>query len=545
MDTEDNSKELLLSGRSGFEKELTHIAARDHRGDAYYSQGDVRGFLAWCAKRAPCDIWAHNAGYDLGGFFGDSLDDLDLTLVRKKLIRARWDGCCFMDSHNIYPMALDELAIHFGLEKLPFRNDREYCERDVAIGWEAMRHAYRFIEENDLGEMSATMGGIATRLFAAGGGGAWFDGFYLSREAYHGGRSELFRATCTEPMIYADVNSLHPWALTQGMPGPVALSRDLDSPWGFASIEIDVPECDLGVLPVRGALGGVSYPWGRFCGVWTLPEIQAAERRGARIRKVFECYTSPEGVPYYANFILHFYDERLKTKNPAKKIFFKQLLNSFGGNLGMSGKIERSVNLSDNIETPGYAYGRKKLVEIQIELPQRVNYLHAAYMTALSRLRMLDFMEAIGLDKICMLAVDGLIFKKSGNCPVFSDKLGEFKLVAERDSFLAWDDGAFGFGEFYKAKGVKRQMAEDFIKRGMTKFHIPYGIREGCVFFDEGNSRKAGVWRTVARHARTIYNKKGMRKGRYYPRRVEQRKYHSRMALTDGGFYDDTLRHGE
>ena len=73
FDTEDNSKELLQSGGSGFDKVVTQIAAITAEGKRYHNRGDVAKFLEWLQRQPEKYIYAHNLQYDIGNLFSDKL----------------------------------------------------------------------------------------------------------------------------------------------------------------------------------------------------------------------------------------------------------------------------------------------------------------------------------------------------------------------------------------------------------------------------------------------------------------------------------------
>src|SRR6266478_3704465 len=130
FDTEDTALELQQSGKSGFLKQVTQIAAKSREGDTFYNRGDVKGFLKWLSCRKETFFYAHNLQYDLGNLFGKELDKLDCTLVGGRLIRAVWGKKIFVDSFNIWPMAAKKLAIAFGLKKLDMDvHSKEYVFR--------------------------------------------------------------------------------------------------------------------------------------------------------------------------------------------------------------------------------------------------------------------------------------------------------------------------------------------------------------------------------------------------------------------------------
>src|ERR1041384_6265304 len=90
FDTEDDSKELMQAGRSGFEKQITQIAAMTAEGKKYYNRGDVKEFKRWVMQQPQKYVYALNVQYDLGALFADELDTVDVVMVGGRTIRVNW-----------------------------------------------------------------------------------------------------------------------------------------------------------------------------------------------------------------------------------------------------------------------------------------------------------------------------------------------------------------------------------------------------------------------------------------------------------------------
>ncbi len=189
VDTEDDSKELLASGKSGFDKQLTQVAAITREGKRWHGSGPESGkhFLKWVLRQPEQFIYFHNAQYDLGALFGEKLDALDVTLVGGRLIKAVWPQPgkppkYFLDSYNIWPMSVKKLAPAFGLEKLEFDiQSREYVFRDTEIIHAAMDFAWQLAEQAGLEKCPNTLGGFCVALWKEWGGENVHDSSLLSR----------------------------------------------------------------------------------------------------------------------------------------------------------------------------------------------------------------------------------------------------------------------------------------------------------------------------------------------------------------------------
>lgn len=192
-DTEDNSKELLSSGRSGFEKKVSQIAAIDENGERFYFGGDIPKFKTFLLDNEYDRVYFHNTQYDLGSLFADTMDDLDVTMVGGRLIKAQWQGISFLDTFNLFPMSAKKLGSAFKLEKLDMDlTSTDYVYRDIEIIREAILYAKDFFSQYNA-PMRNTLSGGSIGIFKARGGTNWHDCSADSRGAAYGGRVELFK----------------------------------------------------------------------------------------------------------------------------------------------------------------------------------------------------------------------------------------------------------------------------------------------------------------------------------------------------------------
>lgn len=386
FDTEDNSKELLEAGKSGFDKKVTQIAAITGEAKKFYCKGDVPAFLKWVERQPERFIYAHNLQYDLGNLFGKKLDCLDITLVGGRIIKAVWGKKTFVDTFNIWPMSAKKLGLAFDLQKLEtgsMATDKDYIFRDVEIIRKAMLFAWQFCEPLGINYLPPTLGGLCVKVWKAWGGENCHDSTLLSRAAYFGGRVELFKKINETPDVcYTDINSLYPAMMLKEFPGPLEdCGTDLPK-IGVARVRIKIPKCDFAPLPWRNDEGRIFYPWGTIEGSWTLAEIRAATARGAKLEKVYECFGTDETAQPYAGFVTKLYAARLAATNEAEKLFFKLLMNNLYGRLGSGGKIGRTVWQTEKNKFDGVPYGEKVLVEYQMPLSEETNWCHAAHVTA-------------------------------------------------------------------------------------------------------------------------------------------------------------------
>lgn len=566
FDTEDDSKELLAVGKSGFDKRVTQIAAITAAGAHYYNKGNVEAFKDHIRKSDKTFWYALNIQYDLGNLFGDSLDSFDVTMVDGRMIKAVWGNKVFVDVFNIWPMSVKRLGEAFGLRKLETNSmstDKAYVYRDCEIIRAAMLFAWEWCEHLGIDHLPPTLGGLCVKLWRHWGGENCHDSSLMSREAIFGGRVELFKicnwrlwnannqrlvydifnqengknlddlsGNRTKDSAWLDINSLYPAVMSKGIfPGPLEDCGKKLPAHGIARVTMKQPETDIAVLPYRNDDGRIVYPWGKFTGVWTLAEIRHAEANGASIDKVFECYGTDEGCQPYGAFVNNLYKARLASKSEAEKLFFKLLMNNLYGRLGTTGKIGRSVWQTEKNRLDGVPYGEKVLVTYQMPLSEETNWSHAAYVTAYGRIALHEHLKVIGGEQMIYCDTDSVIFdcpKKKLPCAVGND-LGEMKLVSWESNCFAFAPKLYKAGNVYKAKGVKKDKARDYLIKGHAEFDLPFKFREAVSFFDGTdrhgkerlpNTRKLSVWRPVQKFNRVRYDRKKLIGNRFYPCKV-------------------------
>lgn len=531
FDTEDNSKELLAAGKSGFLKQVTQIAAITAEGKKYYSKGNVKDFKRWLLeqqKRGIRFVYSLNIRYDLGALFADELDVLDQTLVGGRVIRAVWGSIIFVDVFNIWPMSVKKLGLAFGLEKIEtasMSSDKAYVFRDVEIIRQAMLFAWQFVERLGLRHLPATLGGLCVACWREWCGQNCHDSTEACREALFGGRVELFKETNESGYIcWTDINSLYPSVMRGLFPGPLEERRGKRLPkFGIVTATVRVPEMPLCPLPFRRPDGMILYPWGKFTGTWTVAELENAVDMGAKILKVKAVHGTNECQQPYKDFVDRLYAARLQGRNEAETLFFKLLMNNLYGRLGTQGKIGRTVWQNERNRNHGVPFGERVLVTYQMPLAEETNWSHAAYVTAYGRIELLRHMRSIGADRMIYCDTDSTIFdcKSKRDVPfkVGSD-LGQMKLVSWETDCETYAPKMYHIGETWKAKGVPVRLAREFIQQGHVEYDMPFNMREAIAFFDRGNIKKLAVWRKVRKERQTDYTRKRLDGNRYLPCKI-------------------------
>jgi hypothetical protein len=511
LDTEDNSKELLDAGRSGFEKVLTQVAALTVDGDRFHARGPTSAgkVETWLNSRPEKIVYCHNLQYDLGNLFPNVLASFNLLFVDSRLIRAYGLGKLWLDSFNIWPMSLKKLGEAFGLKKgtLDARSEA-YVFRDVEIVRAAMLFAWDFAAQFKIEKLPGTLGGLCVNVFHALNLGNIMDGDLFARRGYYGGRVEIFSNGGRGNFLYTDVNSLYPSAMLNPFPRDASPQKKPRG-YGVADVTVFVPDCFIAPLPIRAFNGEILYPVGKFRGVWTYQELENAHAYGAKVLKIHRCYGSARGQKFYAPFVEKIYSRRLDAKTDAERLMLKLLLNNLYGRLALSGTVTRNHK------------GTLQLYSCQFPLPEFTNYLHAAYVTSYGRLTLQNYLRRIPWENLVYCDTDSVIFFNPTANPPFSvsKELGKMKLEGRASRCYTYAPKVYVFGHHAKAKGIRRKFAVDYIRHGSASIPSPYRIRE-CVDFLEtqtGARKIPSVWRVVEKHAITVYDKKDLRETRWWP----------------------------
>lgn len=550
FDTEDNSVSEVLAHGHSFNKRVTQIAALG-MGSRFHNRGDTDKFKEWLTGFPDGTIcYAHNLQYDLGNIFNRVIDELDVKMVGGRMIRARWKNIIFMDSFNIWPMALKTLGKAFGIEKMKFDADsEEYVFRDVEIVHAGMSFARKMAEDYGVESFPATLGSLCVKVWQEMGGEAWQCSDDMARDSLYGGRVELFSTGGQGKVYYVDVNSLYPAVMRYEFPTEMKTLSDIKG-WGVAEVQIEVPPMTVAPLPLRQEDGRIFYPTGNLHGIWTFHEIRNAVAQGAKIYKVIRAEGSLTGVKYYEKFVTHFYAKRKTATNSAEKMMFKLLMNNRYGQLAMKGVVTQSVDLSDDdfgseglFKGEGIPYGKKKLADIAMPIPQHVNFLHASYVTSYGRLELQKYLRMIDPASLIYCDTDSIIFfHKDGNLPFpVSGELGEMKLEGTANRCYAIAPKMYLFGHHLKVKGVPKRMvydgkrryipAVDMFRKGEAEYAMPFKFREAVRFYDEKkdkdgevvrdfNSRPLSVWRKIKKKHKSDYDKKSIKDGIYSPKSI-------------------------
>ena len=337
--------------------------------------------------RQPTWLFAHNLGFDLtvckfwerleSGEYGFTREDVGLeNRPDNKGTGRGWSGfiCAedpptiislvhktggrltMVDTLNYFRVPLAELGQSIGLEKLPFpewTDDDDiwfdYCQRDSEILEATVLGLMSWWKTEKLGVFRYTAASLAMEAFRRRFLTRWIELHdnhevkTLEREAYYGGRLELFyqgKVTSGSRITEVDVNGLYahmmsenrfPYALADyDLSGEGLPLRNLTANH-IAEVLINTHSdgfpyrCGLGLLFPTGEY------WTTLCG----PELLRAARQGC-IAQVGR-WARYKMYPLFTDFVQYFSDLRLKYKTAGDSMreqFTKLMQNSLYGKFG-------------------------------------------------------------------------------------------------------------------------------------------------------------------------------------------------------------------
>lgn len=292
---------------------------------------------------------------------------------------------------------------------------------------------------------------------------SWQELEYKIREAYYGGRTEVFTPYLSNGGFYYDVNSLYPY-VCKNNPYPVGVPEFINNEnrikyiwrkWcykhyglGFLKCKIYVPEQDIPPLPSR--VDKLCFLTGYIEGTWTFNEIEYAVKEcKCEILEFQEMIYFKETFYIYKQYIDIFNtlkEEATKNGDMALREFCKLMNNTAYGWTGMK---RLQISLDDiskkekYIEKDTFINEDKELGFIQYSAKARSETIQvqiASYVTSYARLVLLKALkEQAKKGKVYYCDTDSIVCEK----PMESEFVDEVKLgfwavenVVEKGIFL-------------------------------------------------------------------------------------------------------------
>lgn len=262
----------------------------------------------------------------------------------------------------------------FGVKKYDLTDLHRRVMSDAGLTF----HLGEFIENfyyNECGiPLQLTVGASALKIFLT----KYFNDYWsrdneelatFEREAYYGGRTEIFKRGNQHTFSY-DINSTYLSIMRDCLIPDVTTVRfrnfgdesvkdlgiHLDKYLSIIDCRVQTPDnLFVGVLPVR-VKGKLTFPIGQFRGVWTNIELIAAMEYGYIIEYIYKYVFYKQSKKYFHDFALNIWEKRLKYRalgNAGMDKMIKRVGNSLYGKFG-----ERHDNAFEC-----------KLVDVDFKLP--------------------------------------------------------------------------------------------------------------------------------------------------------------------------------
>ena len=358
----------------------------------------------------------------------------------------------FIDSSGLFPFGLKKLTHSFDVKHKKIDEDMEnnnkkltkkllkYLEHDCRGLHEAIEKFSKTEYINQVG-LKLTRSGTSFAVFKK-----CFNPNLVelpnqvatfARESYFGGRTEIFKPLYQNEKknlnVY-DYNSLYPTAMHDNdFPSEFLGWTDelaLDC-FSISHCEVTCPN-DLAIplLPTKTEKGKLIFPTGTFDGVYTNVELAKAVSLGYKVNKVYKTAVFGNGGKIFKEFINHFYTLRKNTKDPVKKIVYKDLMNHLYGRLAINDEREQ-VTFSPKSETAKihskFDYGDYE-IRLYSETKKIFTYSNivlATFVTSYARLKLYDGFEKVGFDNVWYCDTDSI--HTTSKMPV-GENLGQVKL---------------------------------------------------------------------------------------------------------------------
>ena len=501
---------------------------------------DRQDMLAALLDRAHCGavLVAHNAEYDLSVLTDGQLAGWELLYMEGRLLSAvKRDHHNHVwrvtDSRNLFPgFSVRQMGDVVGLPKLELPADLmdrisritswsafSPAEQDTLSAYNIrdsmiVLYAVNWLQDVLLslgGQLSGTIAGCAMDVFRR----SYLKGQWdtpcqeindFCRQAYYGARNEPLVYGQVQPVNMYDFISLYPSVQsTIDFPEPDYLDMEpsprsfaqFDKRQGIADVMIDVPDTDIPPLPVR-IQGRLFFPTGRLHGCWTLSEIRHALNHGCSLVNTSWVLSGIRSFNPFSDFINNLFSVRhaLKDAGDAREKIIKFLLNASYGRYGIrsDNPLQRLTGITPDtdysklqgahlVEMCGQPYAMVDLTSDYQPLYAAV--ILAAHISAGARIRLHQQMLLSARDT---QYVDTDSVFTAGHL-VTGDRLGDMRLeqsgvtvniIGPKEYIVSRAGQVID----YRAKGIPRSVALEYLKEGHTTYRTPVTVNEAIRYHD-------------------------------------------------------------
>ncbi|KKL58635.1 hypothetical protein LCGC14_2223420, partial [marine sediment metagenome] len=338
-------------------------------GEAFWSWVQTK-----CQHKTSLWVYAHNAAYDATvtecwRILPQAGWSLSNAVIDSPPFIAYWrrntSTLRMLDTLNLWKVPLAVIGKVIGLDKFSMPDCLEgsaeadrYCKRDVEIIMEALIEWWRWLEHHDLGGNAATMASQAFTAFRHRflNHSILIDNnpsaLQLARDAYHGGRVEVFKIGETKgPLYLLDVRSEYPSVMQtedyptvlRGIYGGLTageLAELIESYAVVALVEIDTSEP---AYPYSDS-SPLLFPTGQFRTTLTTGEISFAIQSAHLVSCIRVAVY--DRAPIFRNYVTDLFKLRvaaIRSGDVFTKWVIRELLNSLYGKFGQRGRKSKRI----------------------------------------------------------------------------------------------------------------------------------------------------------------------------------------------------------
>lgn len=267
------------------------------------------------------------------------------------------------------------------------------------------------------------------------------------RQAYYGGLVFLTDTNTQKDCDTFDLNSSYPASMMEyGVPyGRAIESSDyMNNKMGIYHCRVRTPDnLIVPILPARDRRGSMRWFRGEFDTVVTNRELVFAAKHGYEILEIYSGVVYEDIVFPFNEHIEHCKTIRKQFKGGPEEILAKYMQNSLYGKYGSRRERRRiiaahTVDPSELVGMVPYDESGNWYVQKEIDGEMRCKPEWAVFITAHSRLRLLQAVYTIGAENVIYGDTDSITVRKgfAGDLDV-GDEYGQWKLEKEWREFRA------------------------------------------------------------------------------------------------------------
>ena len=220
----------------------------------------------------------------------------------------------------------------------------EYCLHDSKICYQAMQSILSMCEELNIKFRSNTAASLALRIFRKNFlKETWYkrpqEINNFEREAYYGGRCEVFSQKKYDLVYMEDISSSYPFQMSTYMfPHPNSYRKIRNSTWdhvkeyeGVSRVIVKAPRIHIPVLATKYN-DRLVFPTGRWEGTYTHVELRYAEEKGYEFELLDTLIYTKLFNPF-KDYVNYWYEKKSGASGIWREIY-KHMMNDLSGKFG-------------------------------------------------------------------------------------------------------------------------------------------------------------------------------------------------------------------